>query len=57
MQIEFKDIIWNDSTVNIVNLYIIVISPENSYQRCINGVSIKDIHVIPTALCGKMVEP
>jgi len=32
-------------------------SPKHSYQRCINRVSIKNIHVIPTALCGKMVEP
>lgn len=31
-------------------------SPEHSNQRGVNGVSIVDVHVVPAALCGKVIE-
>lgn len=31
-------------------------SPEDSNQRGVNGVSIIDVHVVPAALCGKVIE-
>lgn len=31
-------------------------SPEDSNQRGVNGVSVVDVHVVPAALCGKVVE-
>lgn len=30
--------------------------PEDSNQRGINGVSIIDVHMVPAALCGKVIE-
>lgn len=31
-------------------------SPEDGDQRGVNGVSVVDVHVVPAALCGKVVE-
>lgn len=32
------------------------LSPEDSDQRGVDGVSVKDVHVVPTAFCGEVVE-
>lgn len=31
-------------------------SPEDGDQRGVDGVSVVDVHVVPAALCGKVVE-
>ena len=44
------------TSLTALPLWIAGGSPEHSNQRGVNGVSIVDVHVVPAALCGKVIE-